>query len=80
MKIFLDTIGCRLNQAEIESLAGKFRSAGHTIVPTAAESDLAVINTCAVTAEAASDSACRHPAGKAAGSGRSGRNRVLGHP
>ena len=37
MKIFLDTIGCRLNQAEIESLARQFRAAGHEIVPTAAE-------------------------------------------
>jgi threonylcarbamoyladenosine tRNA methylthiotransferase MtaB len=56
MKIFLDTIGCRLNQAEIEALARQFRAAGHEIVPTAAEADLAVINTCTVTAEAASDS------------------------
>jgi len=56
MKIFLDTIGCRLNQAEIESLARQFRTAGHEIVATAAEADLAVVNTCTVTAEAASDS------------------------
>jgi threonylcarbamoyladenosine tRNA methylthiotransferase MtaB len=56
MKIFLDTIGCRLNQAEIESLARQFRAAGHEIVSTAGEADLAVVNTCTVTAEAASDS------------------------
>ena len=56
MKIFLDTIGCRLNQAEIESLARQFRAAGHVIVPTAGEADLAVVNTCTVTSEAASDS------------------------
>ncbi|MBE3117870.1 MAG: tRNA (N(6)-L-threonylcarbamoyladenosine(37)-C(2))-methylthiotransferase MtaB [Candidatus Atribacteria bacterium] len=56
MKIFLDTIGCRLNQAEIESLARQFRAAGHEIVASAAEADLAVVNTCSVTAEAASDS------------------------
>ena len=56
MKIFLDTIGCRLNQAEIESLARQFRAAGHEIVDTPAEADLAVVNTCTVTAEAASDS------------------------
>ena len=56
MKIFLDTIGCRLNQAEIESQARQFRAAGHEIVDTAAEADLAVVNTCTVTAEAASDS------------------------
>jgi len=56
MKIFLDTIGCRLNQAEIESVARQFRVAGHEIVATATEADLAVVNTCTVTAEAASDS------------------------
>jgi len=56
MKIFLDTIGCRLNQAEIESLARQFREAGHEIVATATNADLAVINTCTVTSQAASDS------------------------
>jgi threonylcarbamoyladenosine tRNA methylthiotransferase MtaB len=56
MKIFLDTIGCRLNQAELETLARQFRAAGHEIVPNAKEADLAVVNTCMVTSEAASDS------------------------
>lgn len=56
MKIFLDTIGCRLNQAEIEALANQFRAAGHKIVATAEEADLAVVNTCTVTSKAASDS------------------------
>ncbi|HVM72149.1 MAG TPA: tRNA (N(6)-L-threonylcarbamoyladenosine(37)-C(2))-methylthiotransferase MtaB [Anaerolineales bacterium] len=56
MKIFLDTIGCRLNQAEIEAMARQFRAAGHEIVATAAQADLAVVNTCSVTAQAASDS------------------------
>jgi len=56
MKIFLDTIGCRLNQAEIETLGRQFRTAGHEIVANSGDSDLAVVNTCTVTAEAASDS------------------------
>jgi threonylcarbamoyladenosine tRNA methylthiotransferase MtaB len=56
MKIFLDTIGCRLNQAEIESMALQFRAAGHEIVASAEEAELAVINTCAVTTDAAADS------------------------
>ena len=56
MKVYLETIGCRLNQAEIEQMAGEFRAAGHMIVPEAAAADLAVVNTCAVTAEAAADS------------------------
>ena len=56
MKIFLDTIGCRLNQAEIENMARQFRAAGHEIVATADHADMAVVNTCAVTTQAASDS------------------------
>ena len=59
MKVFLETIGCRLNQAEIESMAGQFRLAGHEIVAAAEGADLAVINTCSVTAAAASDSRAR---------------------
>lgn len=56
MKVYLDTVGCRLNQSEIETFARQFRSAGHTLVSTAGEADLVVINTCTVTAAAASDS------------------------
>jgi threonylcarbamoyladenosine tRNA methylthiotransferase MtaB len=56
MKIYLDTVGCRLNQAEIESMARQFRAAGHEITATPQGADLAVINTCMVTARAASDS------------------------
>lgn len=56
MKIYLDTVGCRLNQAEIEAIGRDFRAAGHEIVPSAAAADMAVVNTCTVTAEAASDS------------------------
>jgi threonylcarbamoyladenosine tRNA methylthiotransferase MtaB len=56
MKVYLDTIGCRLNQSEIETFARQFRSAGHTIVSSPGEADMVVINTCAVTTQAASDS------------------------
>jgi len=56
MKVFLDTIGCRLNQAEIESMSRQFRAAGHEIVASAENADMAVVNTCAVTTQAASDS------------------------
>ncbi|HEU0294397.1 MAG TPA: tRNA (N(6)-L-threonylcarbamoyladenosine(37)-C(2))-methylthiotransferase MtaB [Anaerolineales bacterium] len=56
MKIYLDTIGCRLNQSEIETMARQFRAAGHEIVAAAEHADMAVVNTCAVTNEAASDS------------------------
>ena len=56
MKIYLDTIGCRLNQSEIETMARQFRAVGHEIVEAAHLADLAVVNTCAVTSEAAADS------------------------
>ncbi|MEI8133078.1 MAG: hypothetical protein WCG34_11645, partial [Leptolinea sp.] len=56
MKVFLDTVGCRLNQSEIERMARQFRTAGHSIVANMSEADLVVVNTCAVTMQAASDS------------------------
>lgn len=56
MKIYLDSIGCRLNQSEIEKIAAQFRSAGHEIVASAGEADVVVVNTCTVTSQAASDS------------------------
>lgn len=56
MKVYLDSIGCRLNQAEIEHMAQQFRAQGHALVAQAGEADLVVINTCAVTSEAAADS------------------------
>jgi threonylcarbamoyladenosine tRNA methylthiotransferase MtaB len=59
MKIYLDTIGCRLNQSEIESMAMQFRKAGHEIVASPEQADMAVVNTCAVTNDAAADSRSR---------------------
>ena len=56
MKIYLDMIGCRLNQSEIEILARQFNAAGHDLVADPANADLAVINTCTVTSAAAADS------------------------
>lgn len=56
MKIYLDMIGCRLNQSELEIFARQFSAAGHTLVGDPADADLAVVNTCTVTAAAAADS------------------------
>jgi len=52
MNVFLDMLGCRLNEAEIQSWARHFVRAGHRVVPSAREADLIVLNTCAVTGEA----------------------------
>jgi len=56
MKVYLDSVGCRLNQSEIETFARQFHQAGHELVASPGDADLAVINTCTVTSEAASDS------------------------
>jgi threonylcarbamoyladenosine tRNA methylthiotransferase MtaB len=56
MKIFLDSVGCRLNQSEIEQFGRQLRLKGHKLTGDPADADLAVINTCAVTAKASSDS------------------------
>lgn len=56
MNIFLDMVGCRLNQSELETFAWQFRAAGHHLVARPAQADIAVINTCIVTGAAASDS------------------------
>jgi threonylcarbamoyladenosine tRNA methylthiotransferase MtaB len=55
MKVFLDSIGCRLNQSEIETMARQLLVAGHEIVTDTAVADKVIINTCAVTAQAARD-------------------------
>lgn len=56
MKIYLDLVGCRLNQSEIEMFARQFTAAGHTLTGDPSEADLAVVNTCTVTTSAAADS------------------------
>jgi threonylcarbamoyladenosine tRNA methylthiotransferase MtaB len=48
-KVYLQSLGCKLNQSELESLACQFMQAGHTVVDTVREADLCVLNTCAVT-------------------------------
>lgn len=52
MKIYLDSLGCRLNQSEIEDMASRFVAAGHEIVTDPVAAELCVVNTCAVTVEA----------------------------
>ncbi len=55
MKVYLHSIGCRLNQSEIETMARQLLAAGHEIVTDTAVADKIILNTCAVTAEAARD-------------------------
>ena len=51
--VYLTQLGCRLNEAEVESWARSFRAAGHRVVASPERAQLVVVNTCAVTAEAA---------------------------
>jgi threonylcarbamoyladenosine tRNA methylthiotransferase MtaB len=51
-RVHLQTLGCRLNEAEIETWSRDFRRRGWRVVEDPAAADLLVINTCAVTAEA----------------------------
>lgn len=55
MKVYLDSIGCRLNQSEIETMARQLLAAGHEIVADADSADTVILNTCAVTREATRD-------------------------
>ncbi len=52
MKVHLRTLGCRLNQSEIDTMARQFSQQGHEIVDDPAQADWFVVNTCAVTKEA----------------------------
>ncbi|MBL1142330.1 MAG: tRNA (N(6)-L-threonylcarbamoyladenosine(37)-C(2))-methylthiotransferase MtaB [Proteobacteria bacterium] len=52
MQIHLKTLGCRLNEAELESWAEGFQTKGHRLTDKAEQADLLVVNTCAVTQEA----------------------------
>ncbi len=53
MHVYLKAIGCRLNEAEIESWAAQFLQRGHRIASTPQNADIMVFNSCAVTGEAA---------------------------
>ena len=52
MDILLKSLGCRLNEAELEHWAQEFVASGHSITTNHEKADLVVINTCAVTQEA----------------------------
>jgi threonylcarbamoyladenosine tRNA methylthiotransferase MtaB len=53
MKVFLSTLGCKLNESELEAWTRRFANEGHEIVPTPIDADICVVNTCTVTHVAA---------------------------
>ena len=56
MRIYLESLGCRLNYAEMSALGRQLTGAGHELAASAEEADLCVVNSCAVTSEAARQS------------------------
>jgi len=52
VRVYLESLGCRLNAAEIEQLARQFAGAGHEVVENPAHADVIALNACAVTAQA----------------------------
>ena len=51
MRVFLQALGCRLNEAELETWSRDCRARGFQLTTDAEQADLVVINTCAVTGE-----------------------------
>ena len=56
MRIYLESLGCRLNYAEMAALGRQLTGAGHELTDAAAAADLCVLNSCTVTGEAARQS------------------------
>jgi threonylcarbamoyladenosine tRNA methylthiotransferase MtaB len=56
-RVALDTIGCKLNQAETQFLARQLAQAGYRLVAADDEADVYILNTCTVTHVA--DRRCR---------------------
>ncbi len=50
--VAIHTHGCKLNQADSQSLVRQFREAGYTVVDPASSADIIVLNSCTVTATA----------------------------
>jgi len=53
MRVYLTTLGCKLNQSEIEEWARRLAAAGCHIVTGPATADVCIVNTCTVTHVAA---------------------------
>lgn len=55
-KVFITTLGCKVNQFESAAFKAGFKERGMTVVSNNEDADLIVINTCAVTAGAGAQS------------------------
>jgi threonylcarbamoyladenosine tRNA methylthiotransferase MtaB len=55
MRVWLRTFGCRANQYDTEAVRAMIERSGHSIADGAADADIAVFNSCAVTTDAVAD-------------------------
>jgi threonylcarbamoyladenosine tRNA methylthiotransferase MtaB len=55
VRVFLRTFGCRANHYDSEAARAMIEASGHEVVSTAAAADVALFNSCAVTADAEAD-------------------------
>ncbi len=53
MKVYLEFLGCRLNESELQGWAAEFSAQGIFLTNNPEQANLMVLNTCAVTGEAA---------------------------
>ncbi|MFP3895819.1 MAG: tRNA (N(6)-L-threonylcarbamoyladenosine(37)-C(2))-methylthiotransferase MtaB [Anaerolineales bacterium] len=53
ISFYLTSLGCKLNQAEVESLSRRAEALGHEVVAYPQDADWAIVNTCTVTHVAA---------------------------
>lgn len=51
MKVYLYTLGCKVNQYESQAVAEQLAASGYEIATKAADADIVIINSCTVTAE-----------------------------
>jgi len=55
MRVYLRTFGCRANHYDSEAVRAMIERAGHHLTSEVGDADVAVFNSCAVTAEAEAD-------------------------
>jgi threonylcarbamoyladenosine tRNA methylthiotransferase MtaB len=55
VNVYLKTFGCRANRADSESVRAMLLSSGHALVSSPVDADIALFNSCTVTAEADAD-------------------------
>jgi threonylcarbamoyladenosine tRNA methylthiotransferase MtaB len=76
LRVAIATVGCRANQADSAALARALGAGDVEIVASPADADVAVVNTCCVTAEAERDS--RKAVRRALGASRGARVVITG--